>query len=499
MIKKVKTLTIVGGGSSAWLTAAYLSNQCKNLEITVIDKKIGTPIGVGEGTLLNFSRFMEDCGFHISEWFDNIDATYKAGAFFPGWKHKDHQIWHPFLMSPKIEGDICLQNVWSRNQSLDFKKHALCLFENSVFYNKVDSSVIESYAYHIDCSKLVIFIQNALKQRIQFIASDVVQVNYDDNGISSLNLENGTVVNSDLYIDCTGFNNLLNKYADRTELLGRVFCDTAVCSQIEYRDKDTEMRPYTRAEAVDHGWIWTIPTKSRMGSGIIFNKNITDPEEAKDFLVNYWGKDRLDRNKLRTIDWTPFYLKNVWSKNVVSVGMSAGFIEPLESTGLALVQYQVFSLANIIKSGFFNEANVNHYNLEFVAKFEDCVDFVSMHYDKTLRTEKFWNYVKETYQPNENILLRAEMLKEKPMSATSYQDFQIFTGTNWTTWMTQLGFSVGEDTSISKDLAAFLLEKYFNTVEQYRPNWSQHHATEISRSTQYHHYEKEKLKYYATR
>jgi tryptophan halogenase len=267
---------------------------------------------------------------------------------------------------------------------------------------------------------------------------------------------------------------------------------------VPYQDRPEEFKPYAVCDAVDHGWIWRIGVNSRIGSGMVFNRNITSIDEAKEYFVKYWD-NRIQKENVRAINWDPFYNTDQWTGNIVQIGLSAGFIEPLESTGLALVQYQVFSLANIIKSGFFNEANVNHYNLEFVAKFEDCVDFVSMHYDKTLRTEKFWNYVKETYQPNENILLRAEMLKEKPMSATSYQDFQIFTGTNWTTWMTQLGFSVGEDTSISKDLAAFLLEKYFNTVEQYRPNWSQHHATEISRSTQYHHYEKEKLKYYATR
>ena len=133
---------------------------------------------------------------------------------------------------------------------------------------------------------------------------------------------------------------------------------------------------------------------------------------------------------------------------------------------MAIVQYQAYHLANIIKTGFFNDRNIIVYNINFESKFEDCVDFVSMHYDKSLREGKFWQFVKETYKPTENILFREQRLKEGPLLPTSHQDFQIFTGTNWTTWMYQLGYEVGADKSLSKETAGFLLEKYYNTVEQ---------------------------------
>ena len=482
---KVKKIIIVGGGSAAWLTAGYLSNQCKDAKITVVDKHIGTPIGVGEGTLLSFRTFMTECGWDETEWFHAIDATYKAGAFFPDWVEKENSIWHPFHMSPHIEGDITLQSAWSHHQHLNIKQYGTALYENSVVHNKVDSSVIRAYAHHVDAGKLVEYIQSKLVNKVEFIQSDVVEIHKQNNKILNLKLANEQTVSADLYIDCTGFQSILREDQDRVDLLGRVFCDTAVCGQIQYIDKNTEMRPYTRAHAVDHGWLWTIPTQSRMGSGIIFNKSITSIEEAKEFFVNYWGADRTSIDSLRVIDWTPYYIKNPWSENVISIGMSSGFIEPLESTGLALIQYQISSLANVIKSKYWTEKNVSIYNTEFQIRFEDCVDFVSSHYSVTNRKEPFWQYVKDTYLHSPGILMHLDLLKDSPQSDKSYQDYQIFTGTNWTTWMAQLGYDIGADSKLDKDYALHLLMRNFETVEKYRPNWSQQHAIEIARSQEY--------------
>lgn len=488
----VKNVVIVGGGSSAWLTAAYLSNQCPYIKFTVIDKEIGNPIGVGEGTLLSFQKYMSDCGFAMEEWFQAIDATYKTGALFPDWVKKGNSIWHPFNMSPHIEGDIRLQQAWSHDQDRDIKQYGLALYDIAVNHNKIDPTIIETYGFHVDCGKLVQFIQTKLKDRITFIASDVVELSRDGDTLKSVTLANGDIISADLFIDCTGFKSILRTNKKRVELMGRVFCDTAVCGQISYEDIDKEMRPYTKAHAVDHGWLWTIPTQSRMGSGIIFNKSVTDPEEAKDFFVNYWG-GRISKDKLRVIDWTPYYLEDPWRGNVVNIGMSAGFIEPLESTGLAIVQYQAYSLMNIIKSGIWHEDNITIYNKEFKLRFEDCVDFVSSHYSVTERDEKFWTYVKQTYKPTKGILTHIKLLEDGPRHSSQAQLTHVFSGTNWTTWLAQLGYKIGADPLIDKEYAIFLLDKFHNTIEKYRPNWSYHHSTEIKRSSEYKKYIKEVL------
>lgn len=485
----VKHVVIVGGGSSAWLSAAYLSKQCPYIKFTVIDKEIGTPIGVGEGTLLSFGNFMRDCGFEVPEWFGEIDSTYKSGALFPDWREQGHEIWHPFNMSPGVVENIRLQSLWARCQNYDMRYHGVALYETSVLQNKIDTSILESYGYHVDAGKLVQFLQKKLVDRINFIASDVVEIHKNEDFITSVKLANGQVVSGDMFIDCTGFKSILRTEKKRVELMGRVFCDTAVCGQVQYENRDAEMRPYTRAQAVADGWIWTIPTQSRMGSGIIFNRNITDPEVAKDRLVEYWG-GRLKKEDLRVIDWTPYYLEDPWKGNVVCVGMSSGFIEPLESTGLALVQYQVHSLMNMIKSGVWKDENVQIFNLEFKLRFEDCVDFVSAHYSVTNRTEPFWQYVKQTYKPTKGILTHLKLLEEGPRHGEQKEFSHVFAGTNWTTWMAQLGYKIGSDESIPKDYAEYILMKYYNTIEKYRPSWSQHHATIIARSIEYDEYEK---------
>lgn len=480
----VDKVVIVGGGSSAWLSAAYISNQCPHIDVTVIDKEIGTPIGVGEGTLLSFSKYMEDCGFNRDEWFHEIDATYKSGAWFPDWLEKGHDIWHPFNMSPLVDDTFRLQELWAAHQDYDFKQFGVALYETAVKSNLVDSSNISSYGYHVDAGKLVTFIQSRIKNRITFIASDVVELIKAGNILKAVQLADGSVVEGDLFIDCTGFKSILRTEKKRKELIGRVFCDTAVCGQIQYEDKNSEMRPYTRAQAVDHGWIWTIPTQSRMGSGIIFNKNITDIEEAKEYLYTYWG-GRLPKDNMRVIDWTPYYLEDPWKDNVVCMGMSSGFIEPLESTGLALVQYQMWSLVNTVKSGFYTDKNVSVYNMEFCIRFEDCVDFVSSHYSKTNRTEKFWEYVKHTYKPTTGIMTHLKMLERGVLHQEQQQYTHVFSGTNWTTWMAQLGYKIGDNCKLSKEDSEHLLLRHYNTIEKYRPNWSQHHATEIARSIDY--------------
>jgi tryptophan 7-halogenase len=480
----VKKVVIVGGGSSAWMSAAYISKQCPYIEVTVVDKEIGTPIGVGEGTLLSFANYMKDCGFEKEQWFNAIDSTYKTGALFPDWVEKGTEIWHPFNMSPYVEGTLQLQDLWGAHQEYDFKTYGVGMYETAVKHNRIDSSSLASYGYHVDAGKLVTFFQNNLQGRINFIASDVVELIKDGSVLKAVSLADGSIVEGDLFIDCTGFKSILRTEKKRKELMGRVFCDTAVCGQIQYEDKDTEMRPYTRAQAVDHGWIWTIPTQARMGSGLIFNKNITDVEEAKDYLYEYWG-GRLPKENMRVIDWTPYYLEDPWKDNVVCIGMSSGFIEPLESTGLALVQYQMWSLVNVIKSGWYSEKNVSGYNTEFSIRFEDCVDFVSSHYSKTNRTEKFWQYVKETYKPTAGILIRLKMLENGVLHSAQQQYSHVFSGANWTTWMTQMGYKLGNNCKLPKEQSEHLLLKQYHTVEKYRPNWSQHHATEIARSIDY--------------
>ena len=236
---KVENIVIVGGGTSAWMTAAYLYNNHPDMNITVVDKEIGNPIGVGEATLLNFKPFMDECGFPIEDWFVDLDTGYKSGIMFSNWKEPGNDIWHPFYKgNRKITPDLKLWDVWSLNQDRDFKTYALGSYTNSVLHNTVDIDPVSNpNAYHINCGKLVLYIQEKLKDSINIIKSEVTQVIKDVDTVSSLVLKNGTVITADLFIDCTGFLQLLKKSAARINLEGRLFVNTAVVCQVPYQDR----------------------------------------------------------------------------------------------------------------------------------------------------------------------------------------------------------------------------------------------------------------------
>lgn len=438
---KIHKIAIVGGGTSAWLAAAYISKNCPYFEIVVIDKEIGTPVGVGEGTLMNFKPFMASCGFDFLEWFPECDATYKAGVLFPGWIKKGYEIWHPFLINPTLSNGITLHNNWSCAQEFEFKHYGVALYDISVKHNKIDPNV--EYAYHVDATKLVLYIQKKLKDKVTLIKSEMVDIKRDSkNNISSLFLANGLEVEADLFIDCTGFKGLLNFKPDRVSLEDRLICDTALAGQIQYIDKFNEQKPYVICEAVECGWIWTIPVKSRMGSGLVFNREITSIEKAKEYLLSYWG-GRLEESALRVIDWTPFYNNNMWHENVVAIGLSAGFLEPLESTGIALIMEGIYQLVLRIRDMNYTDNDHVIYNSILKSFFEESINFVSMHYAYTERTEQFWSEVKKRIKvTSEQIFYQNQLLNPNVPMPQAGKDTNFFTGNNWTVWLVQMGYRV---------------------------------------------------------
>jgi len=474
-------IIIVGGGSSGWLTAAYMSNNIPNADITVIDKEVGNPVGVGEATILNFDGFMLECGFPTAEWFYELDATIKTGIMFPGWVTPEHEIWHPFYTNVEYP-DCCSWDVWAQTQHLSFKEYGTTGYKSSIL-NKVDMQAHDKrFGYHVDCSKMVNFIQRKLDGRINWIKSAVVDIKRDGNLITNLVLNNGEEHSADLYVDCTGFASIL-KTPKKVDITGRLFCNTAIAGHVQYIDKDKEMRPYVISEAVDHGWIWQIPTRTRFGTGLVFNKDITDIETAKDFLVNYW-QGRIDKDKLRVIDWTPNYTSNMWQANVVSIGLSAGFIEPLESTGLFLIQVAIKRLTEKIKFGYYDDVAIDFFNAQMTKYFEDGIDFVNMHYSKTQRTEPFWQYVKETQkesgmQQHYMSLMVDPELSFKRLTPPGLTDHTIFSPVNWFLWLVQLGYPVFKSMTHVHPARVEFLTRLFERNEHVRVLRSLPHQSAI--------------------
>lgn len=459
-------ITIIGGGTSAWMTAAYLSKKHPHHKVTVIDKQHGEPIGVGEATLLDFAPFMQECGFRLEDWVPAVSATLKAGILFPDWGDEGNVAWHPFIqhISYPTYGQW---DVWAIDQLNPFETYGLPMYDTATA-NKVDFNHLGNYAYHVDCSKLVKYLQHAISDFVTFINSGVASVNKTGDVVNSVVLDSGRVFESDLFIDCTGFNSIL-KTPDCVDLTGRLFCNSAVTSQIQFVDKATELKPYAVSRAVDCGWIWEIPVDDRIGSGLVFNRDITTVEEAKDRFVKHWG-DRVNRDSLRVIKWDSFYIKNFWQGNVVSIGLSGGFIEPLESTGLAIIIKGITRLSDKIKIGVYRESDAQVYNAQMVNLYEDAVDFVSMHYANSNRVGAFWDYVRATFKKSEMFEFYERFLVDlnTPFNVcTDYQlDNRLFHATNWILWLIQLNYPVLKQVRWTLDRVKVLNNVFRNAEEQ---------------------------------
>ena len=454
-MRSIRELVIVGGGSAGWMAAAALLKE-SHVKITLIDKEVPTPLGVGEATLLSFERFMrENCGFDPNEFLTELDAGLKAGILFKDWGYTGNEIWLPFYFLnypfiPEEDPPIAMVDAWSNAKNIDFKKLEVlyqCSMSNIIDRNQLGGG----YAVHIDCIKLIEYIKNKISNNITFINSEVKQIKRHRNGnLSSLILENGEKVKGDIFLDCTGLKSILKDEHDRVDLSKRLYVNTAVACPISYIMKKEEFKPYTTTTAVDHGWIWNTPLQSRIGSGLVFNRDITTIDQAKEYFCNFWD-NRITPDELRVIDWTPYYDRNQWYRNVVSIGLSAGFIEPLESTGLGLIIESIVTLSKLLNDGFCNQYDVDYFNNRMVFSYEQCIDYVNSHYSKSDINSPFWEYVRDNYK-----MSQAQEVYLKDMSSDNKTIMPggkgfIFGVGNWVHWLIQAGYDINPKSWISHD------------------------------------------------
>lgn len=463
MLKKIKKIAIIGGGTSAWFSAAYLSANT-DFNVVVVDKEIGTPVGVGEGTLLGFENFLEECGFDQKEWMKECDATYKSGILFPEFGKKDSLIWHPFILSPRYEefNSTLFEALTYVDRS---KFNELSPFFNISIDNKVDLDNLQSYAYHVDCGKLVEYIQKKIKNKIRFVQSEVVKINYSETGnIDTLECLDNSIIEADLFLDCTGFKKLLSSKSECIDLSDRLFVDTAVAAHVSYQNESKEKNPYVLSHAVDHGWIWNIPVNTRIGTGMVFNRNITSIHAATEYFCQYWN-NRITPADVKVIDWSPYYDKTPWQKNVVCFGLSAGFIEPLESTGLATVINCLINFTRLISPGYYKTNDIEFYNKFHVNLFEETADFVNMHYASCEINSEFWEFVKEKNNLSDIFFYYKNMI-ESGQKVNNEGKGYMFGGANWLCWMYQLLEEYPKNKNINKDTANRILANWYNVLQE---------------------------------
>ena len=431
----IDRIVIVGGGTAGWLSACYLQRALQsNVHIVLIESATVGRLGVGEATLPTLGATMRFLGFRDSEWMPGVGATYKSAIRFADWRPPDlaneRAYWHPFISRPEpmasphevpffreISPGVSLLH-YALKRRLEGNKEeiarqlnpmpALCEAGRSPVHP--DRPELDlPHAYHIDANRLADFLRDRGKQRgIEHAIGHVADVSLTEEGfIESVRTEDGRTFAGDLFIDCTGFRGMLiNKTLDvpfRSDAAS-LLCDRAVAIQCESADEN--MPPFSTATALQHGWMWHIPLMARDGCGYVYSSEFADQDTAESELrANLLSKPVAD--KALHLRMRVGYTEQMWVKNCVAIGLSGCFIEPLESTGIFLVEYGLALLTTLFPSREFNQAIARRYNRAMIDMYSQIKDFIVLHYILSRRSDTaFWRAI-------ENDMLVPDSLQEK--------------------------------------------------------------------------------------
>ncbi|MEZ5946253.1 MAG: tryptophan halogenase family protein [Hyphomonas sp.] len=423
--ENIKKIVIVGGGTAGWMTAAGLSHvfRANGIEIALVESdQIGT-IGVGEATLPHLRFFNEHLGIDESEFMARTSATFKLGIEFRDWGRQGDAYIHPFGEYGREIRGIDFHHFWlkahkaSREGRIDSFSLPVVMGELAKFAmpSADPRSVMASYsyAYQLDAGLYAKFLREFAEARgVQRIEGKIVEVSVRPEGgvVDFVTLENDRKITGDLFIDCSGFRGLIIEqalkagYEDWSQYLP---CDRAVAVPCEMTAENV---PYTRATAREAGWQWRIPLQHRVGNGYVFSSRFTDDERASDILMSSLEGAPLAEPKF--IGFRAGKRRRQWVGNCVAIGLSSGFLEPLESTSIYLIQAGITALAELLPSRAMHEADIREFNRVMDLEYERVRDFLILHYHATERNDSpFWDYVRTMPIP-ESLAYKLELFRK---------------------------------------------------------------------------------------
>ena len=446
MTAPIQHIVIAGGGTAGWMTAAALSKAFhgSRMRITLVESsEIGT-IGVGEATIPAIHYFNANLGISQAEMMRACNGTYKLGIEFVDWGNVGESYIHPFTPYGRDYRNIFFHELFlryrqileKRGQTVSIDDYNICCvaaqrrrFTHPVAGKRSDVAPL-NYAFQFDASLYARFLRAFSEERgVVRIDAKIASVrqNGETGHISALELEGGTAVEGDLFIDCTGQRALLieqtlkSGFEDWCEWLP---CDSAVaapCASVE------PPIPYTRSTADVAGWRWRIPLQHRVGNGYVYSSKFIDHDAAEQRL-----RESLDGELLaepRRIPFIPGRRKSVWVKNCVAIGLSSGFLEPLESTSIHLIQTAVLKLLALFPDRSFEPAEREAFNRHTIGEYDRIRDFLILHYKVTRRDDSdFWRYCRDMAVPD---TLREAMELFESRGRMLISADHLFTGPSW--------------------------------------------------------------------
>lgn len=408
-----KSVIIVGGGTAGWITAGYLAQtlatqKAEGVAITLIESADIGSLGVGEGTFPTIRRTLKRLGIDEADMLRECDATLKQGAKFVNWRSTPGQRAHNHYMHPfavtQARGDLDLLPYWLLGVAGDDinwdEVNTVQKFISD--RNYAPKRIVDpdftgplNYAYHFDAIKLGAFLRkHVIGMGVKHITDTVDTVELDERGyISGVMTRGNGTLSADLYVDCTGF---------RAELIGKamqapykscrdvLFCDSALAIQVPYDRPDAPIPSYTISTAQESGWTWDIGLHQRRGIGHAFSSDHTNDARAEEVLRTYIGP-AAEGTELRKFKFNAGFREINWSRNCVAIGLSSGFFEPLEATGIIFAEVAAVMLANLFPWGGDYEPAARQFNELMLKRYQRARDFIKLHYCLSERRDtEFW-------------------------------------------------------------------------------------------------------------
>ena len=401
---KSDKILIVGGGSAGWMTAATLIRAFPNRDITVIESPNYPTVGVGESTIGKVKQWTKFLGIDDREFLKHTDGIIKYSIGFQNFDGKNEKFHYPFG-EVVTKGTLTGYNDWWMKKAFkpetSVSDYANCFSPVMALVNQNKGAMSfqgfetdKDSAYHFDATKFGLWLKDhyCLPKGVKHILEDIKSIEQDEDGIVSLNKTH----KADLYIDCTGFKSMLLGDALKVPFqpIKNLPNNKAWATRIPYMNREKELRPFTNCTALKNGWSWNIPLWSRIGTGYVHSDEFVDKETAlqefKTHLKNTWTGD-VENLEYRYINMKTGIHERLFEKNVVAIGLSAGFIEPLESNGLFSVHEFLIELVRNLRRGEITQWDRDNHTFACKAIYSGFEEFVGLHYAMSTRNDtSYW-------------------------------------------------------------------------------------------------------------
>ena len=427
----IEHIVIVGGGSAGWLTAGVIAAEHPHLAVTLIESPDVAPIGVGEGTWPTMRDTLRKIGVSESDFFRECDAAFKQGSKFSGWVtgQETDYYFHPFVL-PQGYGETNLAARWQERHGnvpfadlVSFQPHLCAHGKAPKQAGTPEFAAVANYGYHLDAGKFGLFLRKHCMEKlgVRFLADHVTGINSHENSdIASLQTQHNGALTGDLFIDCTGMQSLLLGKHFGIEFVSQkhvLFNDSALAIQIPYSQDNSPIASQTTSTAQSAGWIWDIGLPTRRGIGHVYSSAHTTDEAAEQALRKYIGVDISAQP--RKLTFQPGYRRQFWHRNCLAIGLSAGFIEPLEASALALVELSAAMLSDEMPA---NRAVMDivarRFNDAFTYRWERVIDFLKLHYVLSKRSDS--DYWRDNQATPERLAELLTLWRHRPPSRSDF-------------------------------------------------------------------------------